>query len=64
MIWIFELYRPENLSEGYLYIARVMENKENLKEAERNFILAKKWISAVEMYERHKKFDECVKVLK
>ena len=47
-----------------MLIARKKEEEENLKEAEYNFIMAGKWLSAVEMYERNKRFDECVKVLK
>ena len=64
MIRLFEQFRPDHLQDAYLLIARKREQEENLKEAEQNFILAGKWLSAVDMYERHKRFDECVKVLK
>ena len=43
---------------------QTFENEENLGKAEEYFILAGKWLNAVEMYESNKKFDQCVKVLK
>ncbi len=64
MLQLFAMHRPESLKNAHLLIGRKHEEKENLKQAEKHFIEGGKWTSAVDMYEKRKMFEDCIRICK
>lgn len=64
MLKLFSLYRPENLKEAHILVGRRLEEEEQLAKAEKHYIEADSWSLAVDMYEKRRNYEDCLRMLK
>lgn len=64
MLRLFVVYRPDNLKEAHRWIGKKMEEDELLQTAERHYLEANAWTSAVDMYEKRRMFKDCIRLCK
>lgn len=64
MLRLFAHYRPENLKEAHLLIARKLEEEGNLERAKQHYIETGMWSHAVDMYEKRRMFEDCIRICK
>ena len=64
MIRLVRIYREERLEETHALLAQQLEADGNLREAERQYLEAKDWKSAVRMYRASEQWEDAVRVAK
>jgi len=64
MLRLFSLHRPENLKEAHNWIGKKLEEEDQLARAERHYLEASSWTVAVDMYEKRKMFEDCLRICK
>lgn len=64
MLKLFSIHRPESLKNAHQLIARKLEEEGSLIRAEKHYLEAGKWTLAVDMYERKRKFEDCIRICK
>ena len=64
MLKLFSIYRPNDLKKAHILIGKNLEKSGNFLKAEKHFIEAGMWTSAVEMYEKRNKFEDCIRICK
>ena len=64
MLRLFAYYRPENLKEAHLLIARKLEEEGNYEKAKQHYIETGMWSHAVDMYEKRRMFEDCIRICK
>jgi intraflagellar transport protein 172 len=64
MLKLFSIYRPENLKEAHNWIGKKLEEEDQLSQAEKHFLEAGAWTAAVDMYEKRKLFEDCLRICK
>ena len=64
MIRLVKKHRPDMIVETHLHLAQQLEMEGNLKEAERHYVDAGEWESAVNMYRSNDMWDEAFHVAK
>jgi intraflagellar transport protein 172 len=64
MLRMFSIYRPENLKEAHNWIGKRQEEDDQLAGAEKHYLEAGSWTSAVDMYEKRKMFEDCLRICK
>mmetsp|Transcript_15284 Transcript_15284/g.25210 ORF Transcript_15284/g.25210 Transcript_15284/m.25210 type:complete len:1767 (+) Transcript_15284:218-5518(+) len=64
MVRLVATHRKELLGETHLHLAQQLESEGNFKEAERHYVEAKDWQSAVNMYRSNDLWDDAIRVAK
>lgn len=64
MIRMVQHYRKDNLVQAHLLVAQQLESEGNLKEAEKHYVDAKDWKSAVQMHRAHDNWEDALRVAK
>lgn len=64
MIRLVQQYRKDNLVQAHLLVAQQLESEQNFKEAEKHYVDAKDWKSAVQMYRAHDSWEDALRVAK
>ncbi|EFJ49307.1 intraflagellar protein IFT172 [Volvox carteri f. nagariensis] len=64
MIRLVTQYRKEKVPEAHTLIAQQLEVEGNLREAEKHFVEAKDWKSAVQMYRQANQWEDALRVAK
>ena len=62
MIRLVTSYRKELLTETHLHLAQQLETEGNFKLAEKHYVEAQDWGSAVNMYRANELWDDAVRV--
>ena len=64
MIRLVTSYRKELLTETHLHLAQQLETEGNFKLAEKHYVEAQDWGSAVNMYRANDLWDDAIRVAK
>jgi len=64
MLKLFSIHRPENLKDAHNWIAKKLEEEDQLAQAEKHYLEAGFWTAAIDMYERRRLFEDCLRICK
>lgn len=64
MVRLVGHHRKDLLAETHLHLAQQLEGENKFKEAERHYIEASDWKSAVNMYRAHDMWDDAIRYIR